>query len=369
MTILTKIRIGILFGGKSAEHNISLQSALNVINAIDKKKYDITMIGIDKRGQWYVQEPLPSLPNQQPTHLTVTNHLNDWVTLVPGQNHALLTGLMTKEQVTALDVIFPVVHGPYAEDGTIQGLMRLANLPFVGSDVLSSAICMDKDMAKRLVRDAGIPTPNFITLRQRDLATLNEDQIIKTLGLPCFVKPANMGSSIGISKVTKKADLRKAIDEAMSYDFKVIIEEAIIGREIECGILGNDEPLASVPGEIIPHAEFYTYDAKYNDPNGAEVVTVADLPPEMSKKVQALAIKIFQTLDCDGMARVDFFLKKDGTLLFNEINTIPGFTHISQYPKMWEATGIGYTELIDRLVQLAMEKFDHRQSIKTAPDH
>lgn len=365
--MLTKIRIGILFGGKSAEHNVSLQSALNVINAIDKKKYEVTLIGIDKRGQWYLQEPLSTLPTQQPTHLTVTTHLNDWVTLVPGQNHALLTGLMTKEQITALDVIFPVVHGPYAEDGTIQGLMRLANLPFVGSDVLSSAICMDKDIAKRLMRDAGIPVAKFITVYRRELEELDEAHIIKTIGLPCFVKPANMGSSIGISKVTEAADLRKAINEAINFDFKVIIEEAIVGREIECGVLGNDDPIASVPGEIIPHADFYTYDAKYVDPNGADVVTIADLSATVKKKVQTLAIKIFQTLDCDGMARVDFFLKKDGTLLFNEINTIPGFTHISQYPKMWEATGIPYGELIDRLVQLAMEKFDQRQAIKISP--
>ncbi|MBY0544467.1 MAG: D-alanine--D-alanine ligase [Gammaproteobacteria bacterium] len=365
---MTKIRVGVLFGGRSAEHDVSLQSALNVINALDKKKYEITLIGIDRRGQWYIQEPLSTLPNQQQAQLTVTTHLNDWVTIVPGQRHTLLTGLMTKEQVTALDIIFPVVHGPYAEDGTIQGLMRLANVPFVGSDVLSSAICMDKDIAKRLARDAGIPISRFVTIYRRDLPTLKVDAIIKEVGLPCFVKPANMGSSIGISKVTKKGDLQAAIDLAMNFDLKVIVEEAISGREIECAVLGNDDPIASLPGEIISHAEFYTYEAKYLDPAGADVVPTANLPAATVKQVQALAIKVFQLFDCDGMARIDFFLKKDGTILLNEINTIPGFTHISQYPKMWEASGIEYSDLLDRLIQLGLEKFDHRQTVKLEMD-
>lgn len=364
----TKIRVGVLFGGKSAEHDVSLQSARNVINALDKKKYEVILIGIDKRGQWYIQEPTATLPHQQPAQLTVTTHLNDWVTIVPGQSHTLLTGLMTKEQVTALDVIFPVVHGPFGEDGTIQGLMKLVNVPFVGSDVLSSAICMDKDISKRLARDAGIPIPKFVTLYRRDLPTLKEEQIIKEVGLPCFVKPANMGSSVGISKVKTKTELRAAIDKAMLFDHKVLVEEGIEGREIECAVLGNDDPIASTPGEIIPKAEFYTYEAKYFDPEGAEVIAIADLPADIVKKVQMMALKVFKTFDCDGMARVDFFLKKDGTLLLNEINTIPGFTRISQYPKMWEASGIPYAELVDRLIQLAMEKFDQRQTIKISPE-
>jgi D-alanine-D-alanine ligase len=363
-----KIRIGVLFGGKSAEHDVSLQSARNVINALDKKKYEVILIGIDKRGQWYIQEAIANIPHQQPGQLTVTTHLNDWVTIVPGQSHTLLTGLMSKEQITTLDVIFPVVHGPYGEDGTIQGLMKLANVPFVGSDVLSSAVCMDKDISKRLARDAGIPIPKFVTIYRRDLANIKEEQIIKEVGLPCFVKPANLGSSIGINKVKTKTELRAAIEKAMLFDNKILVEEGIEGREIECGVLGNDDPIASVPGEIIPKAEFYTYEAKYFDPEGAEVIAVADLPADIVKKVQELAIKAFKTFDCDGMARVDFFLKKDGTLLLNEINTIPGFTRISQYPKMWEASGVGYTELLDRLIQLAMEKFDQRQTIKVSPE-
>ncbi|MFN7096084.1 MAG: D-alanine--D-alanine ligase [Gammaproteobacteria bacterium] len=364
----TKIRIGVLFGGKSAEHDISLQSARNVVNALDKKKYEVILIGIDKRGQWYVQEASTALSNQQQSaQLGITTHLNDWVTIVPGQSHTLLTGLMTKKQVTALDVIFPVVHGPFGEDGTIQGLLKLANVPFVGADVLSSAICMDKDVLKRLARDAGIPIPKFVTIHRRDLSSINEEKIIKEVGLPCFVKPANLGSSIGISKVKTKAALRAAIDKAMLFDNKILVEEGIDGREIECGVLGNADPIASIPGEIIPKAEFYTYEAKYFDPEGAEV-TIADLPADIIKKVQEMSIKAFQTFDCDGMARVDFFLKKDGTLLLNEINTIPGFTRISQYPKMWEASGISYAELIDRLIQLAMEKFDQRQTIKTSPE-
>lgn len=364
----SKIRVGVLFGGKSAEHDISLQSALNVINTLDRKKYEVILIGIDKRGQWYLQEAIAPIAHQQPTQLSVVTHLNDWVTLVPGKNHALLTGLMTKEQVTSLDVVFPVVHGPFGEDGTIQGLMKLANIPFVGSDVLSSAVCMDKDMLKRLARDAGIPIAKYITLYRRDLATLNEAAIVKELGLPCFVKPANQGSSIGVRKVKQIEELRAAIDHAMEFDLKVIVEEAIEGREIECAVLGNDDPIASIPGEIIPHAEFYSYEAKYFDPEGAEVVTTADLPANIVKKVQALSLKAFKAFDCDGMARVDFFLTKDGNLILNEVNTIPGFTRISQYPKMWEASGISYTELLDRLITLALEKFDQRQTLRISPE-
>lgn len=363
-----KIRVGVLFGGKSAEHDVSLQSARNIINALDKKKYEVILIGIDKRGQWYIQEAIANIPHQQPAQLTVTTHLNDWVTIVPGQSHTLLTGLMSKEQITTLDVIFPVVHGPFGEDGTIQGLMKLANVPFVGSDVLSSAICMDKDIAKRLAREAGIPIPKFVTLYRRDLDQVNEEQILKEVGLPCFVKPANLGSSIGIHKVKTKAELRTAIEQAFLYDHKILVEEGIEGREIECGVLGNDDPIASVPGEIIPKAEFYTYEAKYFDPEGAEVIAAADLPADIVKKVQELAIKAFRAYDCDGMARVDFFLKKDGTILLNEINTIPGFTRISQYPKMWEASGVSYTELLDRLIELALEKFDQRQTLKVSPE-
>ncbi len=366
--VTSKIRVAVVFGGKSAEYDVSLQSAKNVINALDKKKYEVTLIGMDKRGQWYLQEPLSHQVHQQPAQLGVTAHLNDLVTIVPGQNHSLLMGLMTKEQVTAIDVVFPVVHGPYGEDGTIQGLMRMANVPFVGADVLSSAVCMDKDVMKRLAHEAGIPIAKFVTVYRRELAKLNPEKIIKHVGLPCFVKPANLGSSIGISKVKAAAELTKAIEHAMEYDNKVVIEEAIEGREIECGVLGNDDPAASVPGEIIPHHEFYSYEAKYLDAAGADVIAQADLPPEIIKKVKDLSIKIFRTFDCDGMARVDFFLKKDGTLIFNELNTIPGFTQISQYPKMWEASGIAYSDLLDKLIALALEKFDQRQNLKLSPE-
>jgi D-alanine-D-alanine ligase len=245
--------------------------------------------------------------------------------------------------------------------------MRMANVPFVGADVLSSAVCMDKDVMKRLARDAGIPIAKFVTVHRREVAKLNFDKVIKQVGLPCFVKPANLGSSIGICKVKHAADLKTAIEQALAYDNKVVIEEFIEGREFECGVLGNDEPIASVPGEVIPHHEFYTYEAKYLDPAGAEIIAQADLPADLVKKVQDLSIKVFRAFDCDGMARVDFFLKKDGTFIFNELNTIPGFTQISQYPKMWEASGIPYAELLDKLITLALEKFDQRQNLKLSP--
>lgn len=366
--MVSKMRIGILFGGKSAEHDISLQSAKNVINTLDKEKYEVVLIGIDKRNQWYIQEPLSALPTNTLTSLCVNTHLNDLVALTPGLSQSSLTGLTTKEHTRTIDVIFPVVHGPYAEDGTIQGVLRLANVPFVGSDVLASAICMDKDICKRLARDAGLPIPKYLTVYRRDLSNINIDAILSETGLPCFVKPANMGSSIGITKVKTAEELQPAIEHALTFDNKILVEEMIEGREIECAILGNDDPIASIPGEIIPQAEFYSYEAKYFDPEGAKVVAAANLDIETIKRVQELALKAFKTFECDGMARIDFFLKKDGTIIFNEVNTIPGFTQISQYPKMWEASGIGYSELLDRLIQLAIEKFDHRLTLKTEPD-
>lgn len=359
-----KLRIGILFGGKSQEHEISLLSACNIVNALDKKKYEVILIGVDKeQGQWYIQEPYSTLPHQQPEKLMVVSHLNNLVTLMPShsKNHTLLTGLMTKEQLTVIDVIFPVLHGPFGEDGTIQGLLKLAHVPFVGSDIMSSAICMDKDVSKRLVQAMGILTPSFKTIYRYDLPHLDIETLLKEIGLPCFVKPANLGSSIGITKVKTKSDLLPAIQHAFQFDRKVLVEKAIEGREIECAILGNDQPIAAIPGEIIPHAEFYDYQAKYEDPEGAEVLAIADLSADIQEKIQRLALQIFRCLDCSGLARVDFFLTQNGEIYFNEINTLPGFTQISQYPKMWEASGISYSELLDRLIQLALDKFDGDQ--------
>jgi D-alanine-D-alanine ligase len=262
-----------------------------------------------------------------------------------------------------VDVIFPILHGPFGEDGTLQGLLKLANIPFVGASVLGSAVGMDKDVMKRLLREAGILIGKFSTIKADNIPTY--EKVIKNLGQPFFIKPANMGSSIGVSKVKEKKDYQKAIQEAFNYDGKIILEENIVGREIECAVLGNDDPAASIPGEIIPSHDFYSYEAKYLDENGARLEIPAKLSNQLVKKIQLLAIKTFEVLSCEGMSRVDCFLRENGDILVNEINTIPGFTSISMYPKMWEASGISYPDLIDKLIQLAFERFEEEKKLKT----
>lgn len=315
-----KLKIGVLFGGKSAEHDVSLQSARNVINGLDKKKYQVTPIKINRDGK-------------------LDFHI-----------------------VKKFDVIFPVLHGPFGEDGSMQGLLKLAGIPFVGPSVLGSAVGMDKDVMKRLLRDANIPIGKFLTIRKTDKINFGEAK--KKLGLPLFIKPANMGSSVGISKVRNEKEFKKATKEAFTFDSKIIIEEFIEGREIECALLGNDHPMASIPGEIIANQDFYSYNAKYID-SGSKAVIPALVDKKTAKKVQEMAIKTFQALNCEGMSRVDFFLKKNGEVLVNEINTIPGFTDISMYPKLWEASGILPSKLLDRLIDLAIERFEREQKLKT----
>ncbi|MGB9429954.1 MAG: D-alanine--D-alanine ligase [Gammaproteobacteria bacterium] len=361
---MKKIRVGILFGGKSAEHEISLLSAKNVIDAIDKSKYEPVLIGIDKSGRWLMNEPSQFLLNSSNPKLIALNKANsESVALVP-QSEGRLTSLNSGHLDEKMDVVFPIVHGPFGEDGTIQGLLKLANVPFVGAGVLGSAVGMDKDVMKRLLREAGILVPTFLVFRQNE--QLNFDSVTRALGMPVFVKPANLGSSVGISKAKDKTSFEKAVKDAFHYDTKILVEEAIQGREIECAVLGNDEPIASVPGEIIPTHEFYDYEAKYIDEHGAKLEAPARLDEDTVKRVQELAIRTFKTLNCEGMGRVDMFLKTDGTLLVNEINTIPGFTKISMYPRLWSLSGISYTELIDRLIQFAIERFEREQKLQTS---
>ncbi|MDR2964407.1 MAG: D-alanine--D-alanine ligase [Treponema sp.] len=325
--------IGILFGGKSAEHEISLLSAKNVYDAMDKTRFDPVMIKIDKNGKW-------ELDNDQML-------------------------LLNSDKLSPFDVIFPILHGPFGEDGTIQGFLKLANIPFVGSGVLGSAVGMDKDVMKRLLRDAGIPIGKFLTLKSHEPVP-SFAEIKSALGAPVFVKPANMGSSVGISKVTEEPEFAAAVKDAFQYDTKIIMEEFIPGREIECAVLGNEDPIASIPGEIIPSHDFYSYDAKYIDEKGAALEIPAKLDKETTKRIQEISVKVFQVLSCEGLSRVDFFLKDNGELIVNEINTIPGFTKISMYPKMWEASGISYTELITRLIELAIARHEKERLLKTS---
>jgi D-alanine-D-alanine ligase len=361
-----KIRVGILFGGKSAEHEISLLSAKNVIDAIDKSKYEPVLIGIDKNGQWLVNENSDFLLNTSNPKLIALNKSDSQHIALAPQSQGRLVKLESGDIGQTVDVVFPILHGPMGEDGTIQGLLKLANIPFVGAGVLGSAVGMDKDVMKRLLRDAGIPVSKFRVFRRGD--NIDFDAVTQALGLPLFVKPANLGSSVGISKAKDKAGFEKAVKLAFRYDSKIVIEEAIKGREIECAVLGNENPQASIAGEIIPTHEFYSYEAKYIDEQGARLEIPAKIPAETLQRVQEMAVKTFKALDCEGMGRVDFFLTDDGSLYVNEINTIPGFTKISMYPKLWEASGIGYTELISRLIELAMERFKHEQTLASTYD-
>src|SRR5436190_12815108 len=363
-----KIRVGILFGGRSAEHEVSLQSAKNIIDAIDSKKYEVVLIGIDKKGRWHLSEGSRLLLPSVESGLPEVPDKGENLALVPGKQEDQLVAFSGQQKLGRLDLIFPVLHGPLGEDGTVQGLLKLANVAFVGAGVLGSAVGMDKDVMKRLLRDAEIPIARFIAASKYSSQEIVFDDARAELGLPLFVKPANLGSSVGIHKVKDRAGFEGAVRDAFNFDNKILIEECIKGREMECSVLGNENPTASVPGEILPRHEFYSYEAKYLDENGAVLEIPAKLAPETSERIRQLAIRSFSALCCEGMARVDFFLKNDGQILVNELNTIPGFTRISMYPKLWEASGLSYPRLIERLVDLAIERFNDKQRSQTAID-
>ncbi len=361
-----KVRVAVLFGGRSAEHEVSLQSARNVIESLDKQKYEPVLIGIDKDGRWFLNEQSIQLLNSGDPMLIQLSGREHQIALTPTGSSSQLISLQERSVFPKIDVIFPVLHGPFGEDGTIQGLAKLANVPCVGPGILGSAVGMDKDVMKRLLRDAGIPNARFVSLTALNKDKVSYDALKSKLGQTLFIKPANMGSSVGISKVRNEKEFREAIRLAFDYDLKVIVEEEIKGREIECAILGNENPAASIPGEIIPRADFYSYQAKYIDEDGAALSIPAQLPEYLVKQVQDLALQTFRVLECQGMARVDIFLTPDEKLYVNEINTIPGFTQISMYPKLWEYSGISYTELIDRLIQFALEDHEKRNRLKVS---
>jgi D-alanine-D-alanine ligase len=352
-----KLNVGILFGGKSAEHEISLLSARNVYEALDKEKYNPVLIGIDKQGRWHLNRESRFLPDSGDPRLIRLDEAGSPAAIFPSSG-GILTGQIR------VDVAFPILHGPMGEDGTIQGLLKLADIPFVGAGVLGSAAGMDKDVMKRLLRDGGVPIGDFICLRSWE-KTPEFDQTAARLGLPFFVKPANMGSSVGVHKIHSPEEYLPGIANAFKYDSKIVIEEFIPGRELECAVLGNEAPQASVPGEIKSSHEFYSYEAKYIDENGAVTEIPAKIPEGTAERVRELAVKTFKILECEGLGRVDFFLKDSGEIIVNEINTMPGFTRISMYPKLWEASGVSYTELIDRLIILALERFKKEKALTT----
>lgn len=361
-----KKKVGIIFGGKSAEHEVSLQSAKNIVEAIDENKYETVLIGIDKQGKWHINDQSSYLINAESPKLIQLNKSNDTVAVVPGETNNQLIHAANAGVLDQLDVVFPIVHGTLGEDGSLQGMMRIANLPFVGTSVLGSSVCMDKDIAKRLLKGAGIHVANGLVFSRANKTQIDFDNAREQLNVPMFIKPANQGSSVGVSKVSTKKEFDKAVGEAFQFDHKVVIEEGVVGREIECAVLGNENPKASVPGEILPQTDFYSYESKYIDESGAKLEIPADLTDEEVKKIKKVAIEAFQTLECEGLARVDFFLTENGDVYVNEVNTLPGFTKISMYPKLWEISGISYPELINQLIELAIERHQKDGMLKSA---
>jgi D-alanine-D-alanine ligase len=351
-----RLRVALLFGGRSAEHDVSVMSARNVFRALDPARYETVPIGITRSGAWLLSS------FEGGAFPTAVPESGPRVALVPGGAGRLAilpeTDGAAPDLSRTVDVVFPVLHGPFGEDGTVQGAAEIAGVPYVGSGVLGSAMAMDKDVAKRLMRDGGLPIARFLTFSRGDAPAF--DALVAELGRPVFVKPARLGSSVGISKAATRQEFAQAIAEAFQHDHKILVEEFVPGREIECGVLeGEDGSLtASLPGEIVPSNRhgFYTYEAKYLDEEGAAIKVPADLPPAVSEKVRSLSIEAFRALGCEGLARIDFFLREDGKLLVNEVNTLPGFTNISMYPKVMEALGISYAELVDRLIRHALKR-------------
>ncbi len=356
-----KIRLGLIFGGRSAEHEVSLMSARSVLNAIDHDKYEVTLIGITREGKWVAGgDPLTALAAGDLGKTTEAALLGE-----PGKHellalHANKTSRAVKlSAVAELDVIFPLLHGPYGEDGTVQGLLELADLPYVGSGVLASALAMDKAVCKELLRANGIEVVDWLLVRRGEIEQDVEGvarRIEAQFAYPIFTKPANLGSSVGVVKAHGHAELLRALKESARYDRRVLVEKGINAREIEVSVLGNNTPIASVPGEVVPSREFYDYEAKYID-NASGLLIPAPIPPETAELARVMAVQAFKVIDGAGMARADFLLdKEDGKLYLSEINTIPGFTSISMYPKLWEASGLSYPELINRLIDLGLER-------------
>ena len=358
-----KMKLGLLYGGKSAEHKVSLQTALAVTNALDFSKFDIHPIYITTEGEWITGKQLTG-PAQNVQQLTLESE----AAMSPAAlNTELFPAAAEGAKGEKFDIIFPVLHGPNGEDGTVQGMLEILNLPYVGNGVLASSAGMDKVVMKNIFAQAGLPQVNYVWFTrkqwQADEASAY-DRVETELGYPCFVKPANLGSSVGISKCDSKEELKAAFEEAFQYDRRVIVEEGITAREIEIGVLGNDFPECSVAGEVAPKdVRFYDYKAKYEDGTTAMIIP-AEMSEETYEELKKLAVIAFQSLDCSGLVRADFFLTQEGQLYINEVNTMPGFTPYSMFPLLWKHTGVEYPELIEKLVALGMERYEEKQQIK-----
>jgi D-alanine-D-alanine ligase len=358
---MSKLRVGLLFGGRSVEHEVSLTSATSIHSALDPARYEITLIAIDREGRWRLGNP--ELPPEATLRGEVVN-----LPAAPGEDTLVSGGPGPLESASRLDVIFPIIHGRGGEDGSLQGLLELADVPYVGSGVLGSALQMDKETAKRLLQAAGLPVLPWVLIRQTDLrrnAEAAAELALREIGLPLFVKPANQGSSVGISKVSRPEDLLPAVHEAARYDSKIICERGVDAREIEVALLGIDPIEASLPGEIRTRHEFYDYEAKYVD-EATELLVPAPLDPEQTRRVQSLAIRAMQVLEGEGLGRADFLMEHEtGEFFINEVNSLPGFTDASMFPRLWEASGLAYPALLDRLIELALERHRTRSEFET----
>ena len=353
------LRVGLIYGGLSPEHDISILSARNVRDALVEAGHTVVPLRIDRAGTWRVEDGGDALDRDAPTGDAL---------LFPGEAAGRLLRQRADGSLdaVALDVAFPVLHGPNGEDGRVQGLLQTLRIPFVGPDALASAVCMDKDVAKRLLKEAGVPVAPSVTVRAADRDGTTFEALAEALGVPFFVKPANSGSSVGVTRVADAAGLAEAFDLAFRYDRKVLVEEGIVGREIEVAVLGNEAPEAAGPGEIVSTTAFYDYDSKYTDPEASRMEVPADLPADTAEQIRETAVRAYGVLGCEGLARVDFFLADDGRVLLNEVNTIPGFTARSMYPVMWEHAGLGAPALADRLVRLALARHRRDAALETA---
>ena len=357
-----KRKLFVLYGGKSAEHDVSIQTAYSVINALDFEKYEVSPIYITKKGEWIKREALENpVKNLEQLKLSAESVRN-----TPMKVSSSLFEKEGIEHAEDLPIIFPLLHGPNGEDGTVQGLLEVLNLPYVGNGVLASSAGMDKIIMKNLFAQAGLAQVSYVHFLRSEWKENAEGTYKKTeeaIGYPCFVKPANLGSSVGISKCNNREELEKAFQEAFQFDRKIIVEEGVKAREIEIAVLGNDKPECSIPGEIVPKKEFYDYHAKYIDGNTALIIP-AEIPEDVYETMKDMAIRAFKALDCSGLVRADFFLTEDGKVLINEVNTMPGFTPISMFPLLWKHTGLNYASLIDRLIELALERYEEKQQIR-----
>jgi D-alanine-D-alanine ligase len=358
-----KIKIAVVYGGPSNEHKVSLRSAKSIVEALQEDKYEVIPVGITKDMRWIHNSKEHFLENIEDINNLRINEHGEEVVLLRKLGIKGLFSINNLELIVELDLVFPIIHGNFGEDGILQGILEGVGIPYIGPDVLGSSLCMDKDAAKKMLTSQGIPVAKGICLHQYEESGISFEEIRAELGLPLFIKPCHAGSSVGVSKADSKESFFAALDKAFQYDNKILIEEAIVGREIECAVLGNANPNASVLGEIITQ-DFYSFEAKYINDTEAQLIIPALVDKDTESKIQKAAIQTFKALCCEGIARVDFFLKQDSQFVVNEVNTLPGFTSISMYPKLWEASGLAMPELLDKMVSLAIERYEEKRKLR-----